>query len=69
MGNFKFESNDIIHKGFFSIYQAKNGAIYLCMGNKFTVLSLSQIKELSIDCYNLTDFDSDDFNKYYNKRL
>lgn len=54
-----------LFKGNFNIYQAKNGSIILLMNTKITILSKSQINDLSIDCYSLTDFDVDLFNKYY----
>ena len=51
--------------GTFNIYQARNGAIMLLMGSKVTALSYSQINELDIDCYELEDFNYDDFVDYY----
>lgn len=64
-GNFKFTHGDTTFKGHFNIYQAKNGAIMLLMGNKSIALTLGQVKELAIPCYNLEDFDHDDYNEYY----
>ena len=51
--------------GVFNIYQARNGAIMLLMGSKVSKLSYSQINELGIDCYELKDFNHDDFVNYY----
>ena len=51
--------------GTFNIYQARNGAIMLLMGSKVSILSYSQINELDIDCYELIDFNHDDFVNYY----
>ena len=65
MGKFEYQSGDTKFKGAFDIYQARSGAIILLMGSKFTALSYSQISELDIDCYNLKDFNHDDFVKYY----
>jgi len=53
------------HTGFFNIYQARNGGIYLHMGNNVTPFTLTQLHDLSIDLYALPDFDSDAFNIYY----
>ena len=65
MGKFEYESGDTKIKGAFNIYQARNGAIMLLMGSKVTALSYSQINELDIDCYELEDFNYDDFVDYY----
>ena len=65
MGKFEYQSGDTKFKGAFNIYQARSGAIMLLMGSKFTELSYSQISELDIDCYNLEDFNHDDFVNYY----
>jgi len=51
--------------GTFNIYQARNGAIMLLMGSKVSALSYSQINELDINCYELIDFNHDDFVNYY----
>ena len=65
MGKFEYQSGGTKFKGDFNIYQARSGAIILLMGSKFTELSYSQISELDIDCYNLEDFNHDDFVNYY----
>ena len=65
MGKFEYQSGNSKFKGYFNIYQARNGAIMLLMGSKVTALSYSQINELDIDCYNLEDFSHDAFVKYY----
>ena len=65
MGKFEYQSGDTKFKGDFNIYQARSGAIILLMGSKFTELSYSQISELDIDCYNLEDFNHNDFVNYY----
>ena len=65
MGKFEYQSGNSKFKGAFDIYQARSGAIILLMGSKFTALSYSQISELDIDCYNLKDFNHDDFVNYY----
>lgn len=65
MGKFEYESGDTKFKGAFKIYQARNGAIMLLMGSKVSALSYSQINELDINCYELIDFDNDDFVSYY----
>ncbi len=65
MGKFEYGSGDTKIKGDFNIYQARNGAIMLLMGSKVSKLSYSQINELGIDCYELKDFNHDDFVNYY----
>ena len=65
MGKFEYKSGDTKFKGAFNIYQARNGAIMLLMGSKVSILSYSQINELDIDCYELIDFNHDDFVNYY----
>ena len=65
MGKFEYQSGDTKFKGAFDIYQARSGAIMLLMGSKVSALSYSQISELDIDCYNLEDFNPDDFVNYY----
>lgn len=51
--------------GCFNIYQTRNGFIMLLMGNSCTQLTEKQVKELSIDVYDLIDFDHDDYLKAY----
>jgi len=63
----KLEDGSI--SGYFNIYQARNGKIYLQLGNCITVLTPRQINELNINCYNLNDFDVDLFLKAYRKKL
>lgn len=65
MGNYKYLSNGTTRKGSFNIYQAKNGAIYILIGNNAVPFTLDQINKLYIDCYSLEDFDIDKFNQYY----
>ena len=65
MGKFEYKSGDTKFKGAFNIYQARSGAIMLLMGSKVSALSYSQISELDIDCYNLEDFNHNDFVNYY----
>lgn len=52
-------------KGYFKIYQAKNGSIQLMMGNCNTTLSSQQILDLDISLYNLIDYDHDRFLEFY----
>ena len=65
MGKYIYESGDIKFKGVFNIYQAKNGAIMLLMGTNYTALTYKQIDDLNINCYQLIDFNHNDFVKYY----
>ena len=54
-------------KTYFNIYQAMNGGIYLMIGKKVTELTVSQILDLSIDVYDLDDFDYDMYCSRYKK--
>jgi len=55
-------------KGYFNIYQAKSGAIYLQMAQSYTELSLKQIGDLHIQVIDLIDFDHDKFIDYYREK-
>jgi hypothetical protein len=52
-------------RGFFNIYQAKSGFIYMMMGSSFIKLELQQVNGLGIDVYSLKDFDYDSFMEAY----
>jgi hypothetical protein len=52
-------------KGYFDIYQAKSGKIFITMTNSITGLTFKQIENLNIDVYDLIDFDYDLFKKAY----
>lgn len=66
-GSYKyFTSEKSYVKGCFNIYQAKNGAIVLLMNNRITILSSSQVSDLSINVYELKDFDYNNYIAYYN---
>jgi len=54
--------------GFFRIYQARNGSIQLCMGNGHITLTMQNISDLHLDStlYELEEFDTVDFDKFYN---
>ena len=67
MGKYEYKSGEITFKGAFNIYQAKSGAIMLLMGTKHTALTYSQINDLNINCYELSEFNHDDFEHYYLK--
>ncbi len=54
-----------VTKGFFNVYQAKSGAIYIQMGITITKLLESQITDLGLDVYSLIDFSHDDYIKHY----
>jgi hypothetical protein len=56
-------------RGFFNIYQARNGAIYLMMGNSKTRLTKQQVNELNVDIYSLEDFDHDSFLNAYKEAV
>lgn len=65
INQYSMEINNGSIKGYFNIYQAKNGKMNLLMGNNYTELSLKQINDLGLDIYSLVDFDYDDFKKAY----
>ena len=52
-------------KGYFKIYQAKNGSIQLMMGNYNTTLTAQQILDLNIYTLDLIDYDHDKFLEFY----
>jgi len=64
-GNYKYDVVGGYVKGFFNIYQAKNGYLYLMMGKVITKLEKNQIDDLNIDVYSLIDFDFDNYKKAY----
>ena len=67
MGKYEYELNfNSKAKGFFNIYQGRNGAIYLQLNKSYTELTLKQVEELHIDVIKLIDFDHDKFLEYYN---
>ena len=65
MNEFKYETGHGYIKGYFDIYQARNGFIYLNMSGSVINLTLKQIEKLNINCYQLKDFGHDDFLKAY----
>ena len=67
MGHFEYETTDGKRKGFFNVYQAKNGAIMLVMGDSLITLSFEQINQLNLCLYDLIDFNVDDYNLFYFK--
>ena len=66
MGTYQYTHGNVTFKGSFNIFQTKNGAVMLVMGNNAAILTYDQISALNIDCYLLNDFDYDLFEKYYN---
>ena len=54
MGYFEYELKDNVKsKGAFFIYQARNGGLYLAMGNSHTDLAYEQVTDLHIDIYSI----------------
>ena len=49
----------------FSIYQARNGLIYISSGSRFTSLTEKQVIELGIMIYDLDEFDYELYMKAY----
>jgi len=62
---FSYKTGDSVTRGVFNVYQAKNGGIFMLMGRSKTLLTEIQISELGINVYSLTDFDYDDYLKFY----
>ena len=67
MGKYQYESGNKKFKGEFNVYQAKSGAITLLMNKVHTALTLRQVNELNINCYELEEYNHDDFEHYYLK--
>lgn len=67
MGYFEYEITEGKRKGSFNVYQAKNGAIMLAMGDSMITLSFKQINQLNLCLYDLIDFNVDDYNLFYFK--
>ena len=66
--NYSYKVNDGRRHGAFNIYQAKTGAIMLLMANSYTPLTLKQVNDLTINVFNLIDFEYEDFKKFYNQK-
>lgn len=63
---FAYETgNNTVTKGWFNLYQGKNGAIYIQMGSTITKLTESQLHDLGTDVYSLKDFDQDEYLRHY----
>lgn len=62
---YQYKINGGYIKGFFNIYQARNGKIYVQLGNNITDLTYQQIEDLKIDVYELDEFSHEDFIKAY----
>ena len=65
MNQFEYETCHEFITGYFDIYQARNGFVYLNMSGSVINLTLKQIEKLNINCYLLKDFGHDDFLKAY----
>lgn len=65
MNKYCYETTDGKCKGYFKIYQAKNGSIQLMMNNYNTTLSAQQILDLNINPLDLLDYNHDDFLDFY----
>ena len=48
-----------------SLYQARNGKVYIVIGTRYTELSLQQINDLGVDLYSLEDFNLGDYRAAY----
>lgn len=51
--------------GYFNIYQARNGGIFLQMGTAITELTPKQIGDLGTDVYSLADYSHEAYKKHY----
>ena len=65
MNKYCYEIKDGKCKGYFKIYQAKNGSIQLMLGNCNTTLSAQKILDLNIYTFDLIDYDHDRFLEFY----
>jgi len=63
--HYQYTSGDEKKTGYFNIYQARNGLIYLQMGDKVTLLTFDQIGDLRLNLYDLDEFDYDAFVRAY----
>lgn len=63
---FTYNTKDGRAKGSFNIYQDREGALQLVMGNRSTRLAYSQIEALGINVYDLIDFNHSAFKAHYN---
>lgn len=52
-------------KGYFKIYQARNGSIQLMMNDYNITLSIPQILDLNIPIFDLIDYNHDKFLEFY----
>jgi hypothetical protein len=68
MGYYEYNTKIGKIKGFFTIFQLNNGAIELVIGKNGITLSLEQINNLGIDCYELVNFNHDNFLNFYKKQ-
>jgi hypothetical protein len=68
MGYYEYNTKIGKTKGFFTIFQLNNGAIELVIGKNGITLSLEQINNLGIDCYELVNFNHDNFLNFYKKQ-
>jgi hypothetical protein len=48
-----------------TIYQGKNGKIYLAIGDTSTVFTRKQMQDLNLPLHELPDFDAAAFNRAY----
>ena len=62
---FSYQTSTGCTRGFFNIYQAKDGKIYLQMGNGVIALTELQLLALAIDVYDLVEFDHDLYEQAY----
>lgn len=65
MNKYCYEIKDGKCKGYFKIYQSKNGSIQLIMGNCNTTLTAQQILDLNIYTFDLIDYGHDKFLEFY----
>lgn len=66
---FRYDTSNGWKGGFFSVYQARSGAIHLIMGDVHTSLTYQQVNELCLDVYSLHEFDHDLFLKFYARTI
>ena len=65
MNKYCYEIKNGKCKGYFKIYQARNGSIQLMMDDYNITLSIPQILDLNIPIFYLIDYNHDKFLEFY----
>lgn len=62
---FRYATKEGFREGDFSIYQGRNGGIYMAMSSVCTPLTAKQLIDLKIDVMGILDIDIDMYQEYY----